>query len=147
MSRAIKQARADPILECFDPSAKGGLADGAALRRAREATSSTTARKSSNHLVPISNLIVNLPIEITAKVVGNSILAGGGACPQTRSKQAQIGNTQVAPRFREWGNAHIACASILVWFRDAPVLTLPREMLSSVPSVRGDGEAMLRGIQ
>src|SRR5580704_2810528 len=37
MSRAIKQARADPVLEGLDPSAKGGLADGAALCRAREA--------------------------------------------------------------------------------------------------------------
>ena len=29
-------------------------------------------------------------IEITAKVAGNSILVVGGACPQTRSKQAQV---------------------------------------------------------
>ena len=33
---------------------------------------------------------VMLPLEITAKVAGNSILVVGGACPQTRSKLTQV---------------------------------------------------------
>ena len=37
-------------------------------------------------------------IEITAKVARNSILIAGVACPQERSKQSQVGKTQVARR-------------------------------------------------